>query len=397
MEMRIIPVILCISTLLSSYLKGQSSPVAKESPEFTRGLYINAYRAADSKYMKNLLDDFGTLINTLVIDMKDSHGQVTYTSDLQMVKNSGAQGFLIKDLKKYVKQLKSKGYYLVGRIVVFRDPVFARYRSKKYAVKISGTKKLWKDESGFIWVDPFCEIAWKYNIDIAEEVAEAGFDEIQFDYARFPSPDGEQPNAYFPFKKKRMKEDAILGFLSKARERLEQHGVNISIAIFGYTAWHNHLPREGQHFYEMGKRVDFVYPMLYPSHFADNFLKNKTKEKRTYNIVFKSIKRGDSLLKYTDSELVAYIQGFNWKQSQLGKDFIGIQMKAVEDADSKGWIVWNAKGEYKETFFSLVNHTIKLYEPEYTPRFNEVVLTFGKNENKSKRSYVRGIEAVLHW
>ena len=378
-------------------LQGYFHPEGNEHPKFIKGLYINAYRAGDRKYLNNLLNDFGSLINTLVIDVKDSHGKLTYKSNLKIVKRVGSQGALIKDINSYIKLLKGRGYYIIGRIVVFRDPIFARYKSRNYAVKIAGTKQLWKDESGFVWVDPFCEEAWKYNIAIAEEAVKAGFDEIQFDYVRFPSPNSEQRGAYFPFKKKRKKEDAILSFLSLANERLKKQGAKISIAIFGYATWHNHLPREGQHLSETGKRVDLVYPMLYPSHFGDDFLLNKHKEKRTYDIVFKSIKRGDSLLRYTDSKLIAYIQGFDWKRSRLGKDYIGVQMKAAEEAGSDGWVVWNAKGEYKETYISLLNHTIKLNKPKGELRIKNDVLTLLRNEDKFKKPDTRGIEAILCW
>ncbi len=388
--------IITIFILFAIELQGHFHPERNEPPVFTKGLYINAYRAGDRKYMKKLLNDFGSLINTLVIDIKDSHGTLTYKSRLKIVRKVGSQGALIKDMRQYVKDLKNRGYYLVGRIVVFRDPLFARYKGRKFGVKVSGTRKLFRDENGFVWVDPFSEEAWEYNIAIAAEAAKAGFDEIQFDYVRFPSTDGNSI-PYFPFHKKRKKEEAILSFLSMAKERLKREGVKVSIAVFGYTTWHNHLPREGQHFYEMGSKVDIVYPILYPSHFADGFLANKHKEKRTYNIVFKSIKRGDSLLRYTDSKLIAYLQGFNWKRSRLGRNYIGIQMSAAEEAGSNGWIVWNAKGEYKETYLSLVNRTIKLQEPEGKPRIKDVKLTFLKNEDKSEKPDTRGIEAILHW
>lgn len=397
MVMKKFTYIVSIFFLFTILLQGHFHLERDESPEFTRGLYINAYRAGDRKYMDKLLNNFGDLINTLVIDIKDSHGKLTYKSKLKIVKRVGSQRTLIKDINLYIKKLKDRGYHIIGRIVVFRDPILARYKSRKYAVKIAGTKQLWKDENGFVWVDPFCKEVWEYNIAIAEEAAKAGFDEIQFDYVRFPSSNSEQPQAYFPFKKKRKKEEAILSFLSMANERLKREGIKISIAVFGYATWHNHLPREGQHLSETGKRVDLIYPMLYPSHFADDFLANKHKEKRTYDIVFKSIRRGDSLLRYTDSKLIAYIQGFDWKRSRLGKDYIRVQMKAAEDAESHGWIVWNAKGEYEETYTSILDNAIKLLEPDNKPRIKETLLTYTRHEDKFKKPDNRGIEAILHW
>lgn len=380
----------------STELQGYSIDKTEETPEFVKGLYINAYRAGDKKYMENLLNDFGSLINTLVIDIKDSHGTLTYKSKLKIARTVGSQGTLISNIDKYINDLKNRGYYIIGRIVVFRDPLFARYKNNKFGIKIKGTKGLWKDENGFVWVDPFSEEVWKYNISIAEEAAQRGFDEIQFDYVRFPSYDGTKI-PYFPFQKKRNKEEAIISFLIKARKKLQRQGIKVSVVLFGYTAWQNHLPREGQLFVEMGKKVDAVYPILYPSHFADNFLAEKQKQKRTYNIIFKSIKRGNALLQHSGSKLIAYIQGFDWKRSKLGKDYIGIQMQACEDANSKGWIVWNAKGEYKETYNSLLNYSIRLVKPSSKIVTEKNLISRTKNENKFEESDTRGIEAILHW
>ncbi len=397
MVMRTIILIALICCLRAGSLCGQMDAGKDRSPAYVRGLYLNAYRAADEVYRNRLLDTFGSLINTLIIDIKDTHGYVYYKSDLAVVRKVGAQGTVIKDIRALMNELHGRGYYIVGRIVVFRDSKYARYKGRKYGIKVSGTGKLWRDENRFVWVDPFSKDAWDYNIAIAEEAAKIGFDEIQFDYVRFPSLNGNTDTPSFPHASDMKREDAILSFLSLAKERLAPYGIRISIVLFGYTTWRNHLPGEAQHLYEMGKRVDVVYPMLYPSHFADDFLREGKKEKRTYDIVFHSACRGDSLLRFTDTRLVAYLQGFTWKQSTLGKNFIAVQMQAAEDSDTDGWVVWNAKGEYDETFNSLVNKQITIHVPMLTPRFPVASFLVAINEKKPKRSDYRGIEAVLPW
>ena len=380
-------------------LKGFSFSEVKHT-QFTRGIYINKYIAGNRTYMNNLLRKFGSLINTVVIDIKDSHGTLSYKSKLKIVRKTGAQGTSITDLKHYVRGLKNKGYYVIGRIAVFRDPVLAEFRNNKFAVKIKGTKEIFKDENGFVWVDPFSEDVWRYNIKIAEEAAQAGLDEIQFDYTRFPSAGKDSKIPYFPFKKSKRKEKAILDFLKMARKELHKSDVKISIVLFGYTLWRNYLPREGQQLSEIGERVDFIYPILYPSHFADNFLVNKNKEKRTYSIIYESVKRGKMLLRHTDCKVIPYIQGFDWKRSRLGKDFIEVQMKASEDAGAEGWIVWNAKGEYDDTYTALLKHYTKiLVKPELKPRtkWHEIQLTTIKDENQPKKSDTKGIDAMVCW
>ncbi|OQX56180.1 MAG: hypothetical protein B5M53_02845 [Candidatus Cloacimonas sp. 4484_209] len=369
-------------------------------PQFIKGIYINKYIAGNRPYMISLQRKFGYTINTLVIDIKDSHGTLSYRSKLKLVKQVGAQGTSIKNLKNFVKRLKANGYYLIGRIAVFRDPVFAQHKNNKFGVKIKGTEKLFKDENGFIWVDPFSKDAWKYNIAIAEEAAKAGFDEIQFDYTRFPSIGKESKIPYFPFKKRKRKEEVIVDFLTLAREKLKKLDVNISIVLFGYTLWRNYLPREGQQLNEIGKRVDFIYPILYPSHFADNFMKDKKKAHRTYSIIYESIKKGRTLLRHTDCKIIPYIQGFDWKQSKLGNNYIEVQMKASEDAGAEGWIVWNAKGEYDDTYTALLKHYTKIVvKPNLKPRTERYKTQFItiKDENQSKKSDTKGIDAMVCW
>lgn len=396
MVMRVMRCIVLIP-LMAAWLFAEPKGGTDRYPTYVRGLYLNAYRAGNRTYTTKLLDTFGGLINTLVIDIKDTHGYLSYRSDLAVVKRVGAQGTVIKDIRTLLNDMHKRGYYVIGRIVVFRDSKYARYKNNKYGVKVSGTRRLWRDENRFVWVDPFSEDAWDYNIAIAEEAARLGFDEIQFDYVRFPSVNGDAETPYFPFVNKMKREDAILKFLSRAKEKVTPYGTRISIVLFGYTTWRNHLPGEAQHLYEMGKRVDVVYPMLYPSHFADDFLKQPEKEKRTYDIVYRSACRGDSLLRFTDTKLVAYLQGFTWKQSALGKNYIAVQMQAAEDAETDGWIIWNAKGEYSETYHSLVNKQIQIHQPVGKPRFPGIEFMVAINEKKPQRPDDRGIEAVLRW
>jgi len=391
---RFLPIII-VCAVFSTALQALAYPKRNQAIAFKKGIYLNAFRAGDKKYMKRILTKFDGLINTLVIDVKDSHGKLSYNSKLKIVRKIGSQGNLVKNLEHYIAGLKSDGYYLIARIAVFRDPVFARYKARKYGVKIKGTKKLFRDENGFVWVDPFSKDAWNYNTQIAEEVAEAGFDEIQFDYVRFPSSDGSS-SPYFPFQKNRPKEEAIHSFLLFAHNVLEKQGINISIATFGYTAWHNRLPREGQHLYRIGSEVDVISPMLYPSHFADDFLSNNVKEERTYNIVFQNLQRAKVFLRHSNCKLLPYIQGFNWKISKLGKNYIGVQMKACEDAGVSGWIVWNAKGEYDDTYEALINHSIRIIAPDTNLKINEIVSLREKNEKKHKKPDLRGIKAILH-
>ena len=262
-------------------------------------------------------------INALVIDVKNVKGNI-------YIRNTKYQ--------KFIKKAKEYNIYLIARIAVFKDNALALKNNGKYALKDSAGN-IW-DMDGF-WTDPSDTNVWEYNINIAKKALLSGFNEVQFDYVRYPS-------LVLGFQNDRYRENNINGFLRMAMDSLSDYGW-IGIDVYGYTVWAKRLKWEGQSFKKIGKIADAVYPMLYPSHFSDGFLDSLGKEARTYQIIYRSIKTAERKLK-PFVRCIPYLQAFDWKSSRLGKNYIYRQIKAADDAGSDGWILWQASGNYEQAF-----------------------------------------------
>ncbi|HID93290.1 MAG TPA: hypothetical protein EYP60_04250 [bacterium (Candidatus Stahlbacteria)] len=301
-----------------------------------QGIYLNSIAATRlDRYLKRIKN---TEINCIVVDFKDAHGFVTYDTNVEFAKTIGAKIARL-DIEEIVKKCEAHGIYLIGRIVVFKDSILANYNDGEFAIK-NKEGKMWRDKHGSYWVNQYSREVWRYNIEIAKDIANRGVKEVQFDYIRFPSRgDFESVDIGDVYDK----EEAIAGFLKEARKVLSPIGVNVAGDLYGYTIWFPRLEREGQNLKKLAEYLDIVCPMLYPSHFHDDFMARKNP--REYHIVYESLVRGDSLL--GENKLVAYIQGFNLRSPNFGPEYIENQIKAVRDAHVLGYIVWNARSNYR--------------------------------------------------
>src|SRR6056297_373698 len=170
---------------------GFSYKVKRQGPVKARGIYISSWSASEPKKIKKLVDFvLNTNLNAVVIDIKDVTGKVSYKTDVDLARKNHLYELRIKDIKKTINHLKDKGIYVIGRISVFKDDALAR-RKNNLALQRQGN--IWEDMSNLAWVDPASKIVWDYNIALAKEGLSLGFEEINFDYIRFPS-DGNIAN-----------------------------------------------------------------------------------------------------------------------------------------------------------------------------------------------------------
>ncbi len=316
------------------------------NPHIPKALYLSSFGATSTKLMGNAKHLINTTeINALVIDIKMDRGQIAIRTNNPIANQIGAQKMvLFKDIKKFVADLHKEGIYVIARIVSFKDtPYITAY--PQYAVKKSDGS-LFKDKEGLYWIDASHKEPWKYIIDMAEESAKAGFDEIQFDYVRFPDRKGikfsvENTQA------NRVK--AIAGFLEMARERLTPYNVFISADIFGYVSWHDADIEIGQRVDALAPYVDYLSPMLYPSGFNAGIPGYRNPVAANYEIVKHSLdkaleKSGNSPLCYRP-----WLQAFKdyaFDRRVYGEKEIRDQIRASEDFGSCGWILWNPRNVY---------------------------------------------------
>lgn len=312
-----------------------------------RGIYLNPYRAADPRYLERVLEAAEEgLINALVVDVKTDFGYLSYESKIELARRIGAIRPIL-DLPRFVEKVKARGLRLIARVVLFKDSYLAKYRN--YGVRDARTGEIWKDAADNCWVDPYSTEAWEYNIKIAQEVLELGFDEIQFDYIRFPT-DGAVEHCFYPhLKKGDKKEDAIVGFLKRARSSIT---APIQVDLFGYAAWRV-LLLEGQNLARMGEFADCICPMLYPSHFSSDFYREGDEIYRSYWLYHDSVLNARRMLKTPNVRIVPYIQGFNYRSPGFGPEYIYAQIRGALDAGAQGFFIWNAGGEYGAAFEAL--------------------------------------------
>lgn len=311
-----------------------------------KAIYLSSFGASSSKIMGNAKHLIHTTqINALVIDVKMDRGQIAFKTNNAIANKIGAQEIILfKDIKKFVADLHNEGIYTIARIVSFKDtPFITAY--PQYGVKKSDGS-LFKDKEGLYWIDASHTQPRDYIISIAADAAAAGFDEVQFDYVRFPDRKGikfsvENTQA------NRVK--AISGFLEAARARLTPYNVFISADIFGYVSWHDADIEIGQRVDALAPFVDYLSPMLYPSGFNAGIPGFPNPVKANYEVVKHSLDK--ALTKSANSSLCyrPWLQAFKdyaFDRRVYGEKEIRDQIRASEDFGSCGWILWNPRNVY---------------------------------------------------
>jgi hypothetical protein len=219
--------------------RAANSPTAKVRPTgYIKGLYITYYGLGSPTHRAHVQDLLETTeLNAIVMDIKGDRGYIPYTSTVQLAVDIGANPHpMIEDWAAWMQWFHDRNIYTIARIVTFKDEPLASAQPE-WAVLDAGTEAIWRDRENLGWTDPMREEVWDYNIALAVEAAQKGFDEIQFDYVRFPS-DGAIKQAMFANENSQENRiAAIKGFLAKAREALAPYRVKLAVDVFGYTTW----------------------------------------------------------------------------------------------------------------------------------------------------------------
>lgn len=326
------------------------------TPFSVKGLYLTVYGIANAKLRNAALKTIErNNLNALVIDVKGDRGFIPFKIDLPQAEQIGAQNpILIKDMKAMLTDLKQKNLYLIARIVVFKDDLLARAKPK-LAIKTKGGG-IYTDRENLRWVDPFSREVWDYNIAIAKKVAELGFDEIQFDYVRFPD---TQKGAYSQKSTEDSRTQAVTGFLKAAHQALTPYNVLVAADIFGYVLWNTNDTDVGQKIDSIIKSVDVVSPMLYPSGYHLGIPKYRNPVKHPYQIVNLSLKRAQQRTGVSPLRFRPWLQAFRdyaFRGGHFKEDKMRIQLKAAEDFGASGWMFWNPRNVYPTGIFADIDN-----------------------------------------
>lgn len=316
-------------------------------PFVPKALYLTYYGIGSRTLRESALTlARETDINSLVIDVKGDRGVITYKSSIPLASEIGAQKLIIvKDIRGLIKSLREKGIYTVARIVVFKDNVLGAARPD-LAVRTQDNR-IFHDRENLVWLDPSRKEVWDYNINIALEAAQNGFDEIQFDYVRFPDKKGLK-FAVANTEENRVK--YISGFLSEAKRKLAPYNVFVAADIFGYVPWNLDDTQIGQKIDQVASCVDYISLMLYPSGFQFGIPGYRNPVAHPYEIVSLSLKKARERANIPANRFRPWLQAFRdyaFDRRHFDGPEIRSQIKAAEEFGSGGWMLWNPRNIYK--------------------------------------------------
>ncbi|MFC4386856.1 putative glycoside hydrolase [Gracilibacillus marinus] len=329
-------------------------------PDAVRGIYVTGPSAGGSKMGSLLQLIEKTDLNAMVIDVKEDHGNLTFKVDENSPYADISLNY-IKDARKLLEKLEEKNIYPIARVVVFKDSELA---NKRPDLSFTENGEVWANSRNESFVSPFKKEVWEYNVEIAKMAAELGFQEIQFDYVRFPEGFekrdkeltydlGDYKDSELGDVKRRV--DAVTDFVAYAKDELAHYDVDVSVDIFGYAATIEEAPGIGQNFSKISSNVDVISSMIYPSHWTSYFGIDFP-DKEPYRLVTEYAKVENEVLGNLDSKPVSrpWIQDFEapWLYSgntfQYGKSEVEAQIKALNENGIKEFLIWNAGNTYTE-------------------------------------------------
>lgn len=322
-------------------------------PIHVKGIYVTGPSISTSK-----IDDLIALIeetelNAMVIDVKDDNGHLLFYSETAAELNPSANNHIyIDDMAELMAKLKAKNIYLIARIVTFKSPIYAKSNPDK-AITYKSSGGLYSDADGLIWASAYNEELWQYNVGVAKEAAAWGFNEIQFDYVRFPAI-GNKDQMDFKNETGLSQAATIQSFLKYAYGELNPMDVYIAADVFGWAATAINDVGIGQHWEAVSNVVDYICPMVYPSHYGPYNYGIPVPDAQPYNTIDATIK--DAIMRNTNIETPAklrpWIQDFtaSWVEGHIryGDAEVKAQIEALEANGVEDYLLWNSRNNYSQ-------------------------------------------------
>ncbi|MBI5197411.1 MAG: putative glycoside hydrolase [Nitrospirae bacterium] len=320
-----------------------------------KGIHITSWVAGSSGRFSQLVDLMDqTELNTAVIDLKEADGRIAYVANIPLAGEIGSIEKRIRDLDHLIRTLSDHHIYKIARIVVFKDTYLAEHRPD-LALKSRSNGNIWRDFKGDAFSNPYEKAVWDYNIRLAEDAARRGFDEIQFDYIRFPS-DGILSDILYPENHNEAEAMRIVGgFVAHAKDRLSSYNVALSVDVFGLTTVRDDVGI-GQNFKTLSHQVDIVSPMIYPSHYWKGSYGFKNPNGAPYEIINRALK--DAVKKASDEthppevvkkKIRPWLQDFTLGPPAYGPEEVRRQIQAAYDNGIDEWLLWNPGVRYTRT------------------------------------------------
>ena len=342
------------STYSASLLLGDpqvvSTPVVTvthlETPEPLKALYMTSCVAGTPSWresLKKLIET--TELNAVVIDIKDYTGDVSFRESAKC---------FVKDFREFIGALHQSRIYVIGRISVFQDPSYTKL-FPELAVKKKSDGGVWKDHKGLSFIDVGAQPYWDYILEISNQAYELGFDELNYDYVRYPS-EGDMKDTSFTWTVgTTTKSEMLESFFKFLHDSLKDTGVKTSVDLFGMTTTVESDMNIGQVLENALPYFDFVSPMVYPSHYPKTWNGFANPAEYPYEVVKIAMSRavereaswnvGQSRASTTPSKLRPWLQDFNLGAT-YGPDKVQAQIQATYDVGLDSWMLWNAGNKY---------------------------------------------------
>lgn len=347
---------------IPSSLEGSIASVAEvpvflvthlKTPEPLKALYMTSCVAGTPVWresLKGLIEM--TELNAVVIDIKD------YTGEVSFEKTSKC---FVKDLKEFISELHGSGIYVIGRISVFQDPSYTKL-FPELAVKKKSDGAVWKDYKGLSFIDVGAKPYWDYIVEISKEAYTLGFDELNYDYVRYPSDGNMQDTSYTwtvgtasTSSPQATKPEMLENFFEYLHDNLKDSGVKLSVDLFGMTMTAVHDMNIGQLLENTLPYFDYISPMVYPSHYPVTWNGFVNPAEYPYEVVKIAMSKGiererafnilNGLATSTPSKLRPWLQDFHLGAT-YGPDKVRAQIQATYDVGLTSWMLWNAGNKY---------------------------------------------------
>jgi len=320
-----------------------------------KGIYLS------SAYINSKLDSAlelvdSTELNAMVIDVKSDAGYITYQMDYDVAKEIGAVTSSIGNMEATIKKLKEHGVYLIARVVALKDPILAEKKSELALRTKDG--QIFRDNSGLAWVNPYKPEVWDYLIEVCKQCVAVGFDEVNLDYIRFSTDSGMSDVDFGPEAENKTRIEVITEGIKRLCEEIKPLGVFVSADVYGAIISSSIDAKiVGQSYFNMSQYLDYICPMVYPSHYGDGYYGLDHPDMHPYELVFNALMDSRKVLYMIDEDLNKaivrpWLQDFtaSWVKYHLnyGAEEVRAQINAVYDTEYSEWLLWNAGINYTE-------------------------------------------------